>query len=212
MAVLTLTGKRINWAKPPKATTKVLWSQRTTSGKRVTGSLRTIAMLDHLNHLAKKRFGRGIIVYQGPYNTTVKISAGTHDYDACLDIWIPGVPGYVQQRFVRANGGGGFYRLLAQGFLPHIHFFVLPHRHGSDVSRDYMLAGFKVGYLVDGGWSTKGRVISSSQIKDYYTGKDALADHAHDTSWFPPSIKATIFNLHEYIDRHARKQAAAKAA
>lgn len=206
MAVLTLTGKPINWAKPPKPTTKVMWSQRTTGGKRVIGSLRTIAFLDRLNRLAKKRFGRGLIVYQGPYNTTIEQSAGTHDFDAALDIWIPGVPGFVQQRFVRANGGGGYYRYEAQGFMKHIHLFVLPHRHGADVSLDYERGGFKVGYLIDGGWSTKGKVVSSSQIEDYYAHRDALKDHSHDRSWFPPSIEATVFNLHDYIERHRKIQ------
>jgi hypothetical protein len=208
MAVLTLTGRNINWDKPPKATAKVMWSQRTTGGERIIGSLRTICALDRLNNLAKKRFGRGIIVYQGPYTTNRPLSKGTHDLDAALDIWIPGVPGFVQQRFVRANGGGGYYRYPAQGFMEHIHLFVLPHRHGTDPSRDYQRGGFKVGYLIDGGWSTSGRVVSSSQVADLFAHKDALKDHSHDPSWFPDDIEATVFDLHKYIARRQTRSAA----
>lgn len=199
MSVLTLAGKPINWAKPPSPTTKCLWSQRTTGGKRVTGSFRTIAALDHINALAKKKFGQGIVVYQPPYNTGVRLSKGTHDQDAVLDVWIPGVSGGTQQSFFRANGWGAYHRTPAQGFDEHEHMFLLPEKIGSNVSRRWQLQKFKVGYLVDGGWSTRGKVVASSQIADYYAHKDALKDHRHDPSWFPPDIDATIFDLDAYV-------------
>lgn len=207
MTVLTLAGKPINWDKPPKPTTRVMWSQKTTGGKMVTGSLRSIAHLDRLNYLSLKKFGVGIVVYQSAYNTTVAASAGTHDYDACFDIWIPGVDGYIAQRFVRANGGGGYFRTPAQGFTPHIHYFCLPPREGTDVSDDYRSGGFKVGKYVDGGWSLYGRRLFSSQIEDYYEHRNALSGHAHDPTWFPPNIAATIFDLGAYIERQRKAQA-----
>lgn len=210
MAVLLLTGAPVNWFKPPKATTKVMWSQRTTDGKRVYGSFRCIAWLDRINYLAKKRFGRGILVYQGPYNRTIRKSAGTHDYSEVFDLWIPGVSGGTQQSFFRANGGGFFHRTPAQGFMEHEHGFVLPPVVHRDVNKRWWQAGFKVGYLIDGGWSTSGRKVSSSQIADYYAKppRDALKDHDLDRTWRPADLDHSVFNLHDYIER---KQAALRA-
>lgn len=207
MAVLTLRGKPINWAKPPKPTTKVMWSKRTVYGRAVIGSLRTIAHLDHLDTLSVKKFGTGISVYQSPYNTSVAASAGTHDYDACLDVWIPGVDGFTQQAFFRANGAGAYYRRPEQGFSTHIHYLCLPPREGQNVSDDYRSAGFKVGQYVDGGWSLYGRAVASSQIEDYYSGRTALSGHAVDPSWFPPNRAATVFDLKAYIDRQYKATA-----
>jgi len=207
MSVLTLAGKPIDWANPPKATDKVLWSRKTTSGKAVIGSLRTIAHLDRLDSLAFKKYGVHIDVMQGPFNTSVSASAGTHDFDACLDVRIPGVDWMEQQRFFRANGAGAYARTAAQGFTPHIHYFTLPEREGADVSDDYRSGGFRVGKYVDGGWSTLGARAASSQIEDYYLHKTALAGHAHDPSWFPASIAASIFDLEAYIARQRKATA-----
>lgn len=201
MSVLTLAGKQINWDKPPAAKTRVMWSRKTSSGKRVTGSLRTIAHLDHLDTLAVKKYGKHIVVFQPPYNTGVKASAGTHDYDACLDGYIPGVSWREQERFFRANGAGAWWRNKSQGFSNHIHWLVLPPREGKDVSDDFRTAGFKVGKYVDGGWSTKGRRFVSSQIADYYDHRTGLTGHRIDPSWFPKDIAATIFDLPAYIKR-----------
>lgn len=202
MSVLALSGKPINWAKPPAANARVMWSRKTSGGKRVTGSLRTIAHLDHLDTLAVKKYGKHIVVLQPAYNTGVKASEGTHDYDACLDGYIPAVPWREQERFFRANGAGAWWRNKSQGFSNHIHWFVLPPREGSDVNDDFKVAGFKVGKYVDGGWSTKGRRIASSQIEDYYDHKTGLKGHQPDYgSWFPKDIRATIFNLPAYIKR-----------
>lgn len=202
MSVLTLAGKPINWAKPPSPTTKVMWSGRTSSGRVVLGSLRSIAHLDHLNTLAIKKFGKPITVFQSAFNTSVVQSKGTHDYDACYDVWIFGVPGTEQEKFFRANGAGGFLR-VPPSFTYHIHYFTLPPREGTDVSDDYRSGGFKVGLYVDGGWSTRGARVASSQIADYYAKpmRNALASHAPDRGWHPPNIAATIFNLDAYIAR-----------
>lgn len=199
MSVLTLAGKAIDWTRPPAPTTKAMWSKRTTSGRPVIGSLRTIAHLDHLDTLARKKYGVGIEVMQGPYNEGVAASEGTHDFDACLDVRIPGVDWYEQQRFFRANGAGAYYRSPAQGFVSHIHYFTLPPREGQSISDDYAVAGFKVGMYVDGGYSLFGRQVASSQIADYYGRRTALAGHAIDPTWFPPNIEATIFDLLAYV-------------
>lgn len=205
MSVLTLAGAPINWDKPPKATDLVAWSRLGTNGKKIIGSLRTIAHLDRLDALALARFGVHISVIQGPYSTSVPTSAGTHDFDACLDVWIPGVDGLAQQKFFRENGAGAYLRTPAQGFSLHIHYFTLPPREGTDVNDDFRSAGFRVGKYVDGGWSTVGRSIASSQIWDYYNRKTALSGHAHDPTWFPADIGATVFDLPAYILRRQRE-------
>lgn len=205
MTVLHLDGTAIDWSRPPKPTARVRWSQRTQGGKVVTGSLRTIAHLDHLNILSKARFGVGIVIVQGPYNTGVSASAGTHDYDACWDGYIPGVPWLDQQKFFRTHGSGAYWR-KPPSFGNHIHGFTLPPREGASVSDDYQVAGFKVGKYVDGGWSLYGRKVGSSQIQDYYEHKTALAGHAHDPTWFPTNIAATIFDLNVYIEARRPKE------
>lgn len=207
MSVLTLAGKPINWANPPKATDKVMWSSRTVGGKPVTGSLRTIAHLDHLSTLAIKKYRVGISVIQPPYNTGVPQSVGTHDFDACSDVQIVGVPWPEQQRFLRANGFACWVR-EPPAFSWHIHGFTLPPAEGVDPVDDFRVAGFKVGKFVDGGLSSLGQIVGSSQISDYYAHRDGLSSHAHDTSWFPLDIKATVFDLGAYIGRQRRTEKA----
>lgn len=205
MSVLTLAGKPINWSSPPAYTAKVMWSRTTTNGKAVTGSLRSIAHLDHLNTLSIKKFGKPIDVFQSAFNTGVALSKGTHDYDACYDVRILGVPWLTQQAFFRANGAGAYAR-VAGWPTAHIHYFTLPPVFASGtVAERYGKAGLKVGYLVDGGWTTQGRVIASSQIVDYYQHRDATSDHAIDSSWFPSDIDASVFDFNAYAKRQRPK-------
>lgn len=209
MSVLTLTGKAINWSKSPKATDRVKWSGKTSGGKAVTGSLRSIAWIDQTNARAVAKFGRGLVVIQSAYNSGVAASAGTHDYDACFDVYIPGVPWRTQETFFRQQGSGAYWRKPPK-FGNHIHLFVLPPREGKVVSDDYKVAGFKVGKYVDGGYSLYGSKRNSSQIDDYYARpmKNALAGHAADDGYHPPNITATIFNLPAYITAQRAIQAA----
>lgn len=201
MSVLTLAGKPIDWRNPPKPTTRVLWSNKTSSGRQVTGSLRHVAHLDHLNILAKKKYGAGIVIIQPAYNKGVRASAGTHDYDACVDVYIPGVSWAEQQRFFRANGLAAWWRRPPAFSINHIHGFTLPPQEGRVRSDDFMMFGFKVGRFIDGGWSIYGRQNASSQLQAYYDHRDALKSNLRDYSWFPADIKATIFDLDAYVKR-----------
>jgi hypothetical protein len=200
-----LPGRKIDWANPPKPTRRCVWSKRATNGKRVTGSFRTICHLNRLNNLAIDKYGVGIEVIQPPYNTGVRASAGTHDYDATYDVYIPGVSWWEQQRFFRANGCGGWYRHPPL-FGNHCHMFTLPYREGKSISDDWMVFGFKVGKYMDGGWSLYRRSVASSQIADYYAHAFGLSG-AHtpgsDRSWFPANIEATIFDLGAYVAKRA---------
>lgn len=197
-----LDGRPINWHKPPAAHAKVRWSKNGLYGQEVVGSFRTIAALNRLNNLAvgKRGWKSGVQVIQSAYNTTVKASAGTHDFDACMDLTISGVPWMTQQAFFRGNGFACWYRYPPTFSMHHIHgLFLPPQAPGADRTGDFKHHGFEVGEFVDGGVSHYGRTIASAQIADYYAHKDGLASHAHDGSWFPANIKATIFDLDAYV-------------
>lgn len=209
MAIHHLDGRPINYKRPPKPTDMVLWSGKTTGGGKIVGSYRTIAWLDHIAWLVKRRFGVELQVIQACFHTGVDASAGTHDYDCCFDVWIPGVDPWRQQRFFRANGAGGWYR-HAPLFSNHIHLFVLPPREGRSISDDFRVFGFKVGIYVDGGYSTRGRLVTSSQIADYYAHAFGLSNQHvpnSDKSWFPKDIEATIFKLDVLTANRARRAA-----
>jgi hypothetical protein len=199
VAVLELGGAPINWLKPPAPTTRVKWSRPGKYGQQVTGSFRHICHLEYLDQQAIKEFGEHIVIVQTAYHKGYGPSAGTHDYDACVDIEIPEVPWVEQQRFVRRHGSGGWYRTPEQGFVRHVHCFTLPPAEGVDRSDDYAIAGFKVGRFIDGGWSLHGRKDAAAQIEAYYGHRDGLKSNKRDTSWFPPDIEATIFDLPAFI-------------
>lgn len=203
--VRLLNGGAINWKRPPRPTAMCSWSKKTTSGRPIRGSFRTLCHMNRLNNLALRRFGREISVIQPDWNTTVAASAGTHDFDATWDLWIPGVDPWVQQRFFRANGLGGWMRRPPL-FGWHYHGFTLPPREGQSISDDFKVHGFKVGVYVDGGYSSRGRLVTSSQIADYYNHAFGLSN-AHtpgsDRTWYPKSIPATIFRLDRYVARRA---------
>lgn len=198
MSVLTLAGNPINWDKPPAPTTRVMWSRKDKSGRRVTGSFRHICHLDYTDQQARKEFGKGISIFQPAYNKGYKPSAGTHDYDACVDVHIPGVGWLKQQGFFRRHGWGCWWR-KPPTFINHIHGFTLPLQEGVDRSDDYAIAGFTVGKFIDGGWSLYGRKIASAQLTSYYQHRSGLKGNAKDNTWFPPNIKATIFDLPEFV-------------
>lgn len=200
------TGREINWSKPPKPNTIVRFLHR---GRTYKCSFRAACHMARLNALAVAKYGTEIVVIQGPYNTTVAASAGTHDYDATWDIHIPGVDWYEQQRFLRANGFGCWVR-RPPAFGWHIHGFTLPPREGVSISDDFRVFGFKVGKYVDGGWSLYGRSVASSQVGDYYDERSGLSGHARDTTWFPENKAATIFDLDAFVARRVKNAERAK--
>lgn len=201
MPVLTLAGVPVNWNNPPAPTTRVLWSKKDKSGRKVTGSFRHVSHLESLDQQARKAFGKGLSIFQPAYNKGYKPSAGTHDYDACIDVEIPGVGWLTQQKFFRQRGLGCWWR-KPPTFINHIHGFTLPPQEGIDRSDDYAMLGFTVGKYIDGGWSLYGRRIASAQINAYYQHLFGLKGDSvsrPDRTWFPPDIKATIFDLPAFI-------------
>jgi hypothetical protein len=175
-----------------------MWSKKTTSGRSIKGSFRTLCHLNRLNNLSLKKFGVEIWVIQPDWNTTVAASAGTHDYDSVWDLWIPGVAPSVQERFFRANGLGGWMRHPPL-FGWHYHGFTLPIPEGVIRRDDFAVAGTRVGVYVPG------------QLEDYYREAFGLASQhtpGSDDSWFPPDKEATVFNLKKYVNNRARLMAA----
>lgn len=205
------TGRRINWFKPPAPSTIVRWVHR---GRTIKCSFRTACAMARLNNLARAKYGVDIVVIQPCYNTGVAASAGTHDFDATFDLYIPGVDWREQERFFRRNGFACWFR-HPPAFGNHIHGFVLPVPEGSSRSDDYKVRGFKVGKYVDGGYSTSGRLVTSSQIADYYNEAFGLSGQhtpGSDNSWYPADKAATVFNLTAFVKRRQRDAKRAKVA
>jgi hypothetical protein len=210
--VVHLDGDRINWHNPPHPNHMVKWTKKTTGGHEIKGSFRTICAMDRINRLVYRRFGVGLSIIQSCYNTTVAASAGTHDFDACFDVWIEGVDPWKAQRFLRRLGFGCWVRKPPL-FSWHIHGFVLPVRHGDVISDDFKQHGFKVGIYVDGGYSTRGSLVTSSQLADYYNHAFGLSgQHTRnsDRSWYPKNIAGTVFDLPSYVKN--RRQEGSRAA
>lgn len=146
---------------------KVLYRSRGMYGQACYMGRRTAAHLDATREKLA-RLGRDVTVIQSAYNTTVAASAGTHDKDACLDVYIPGMDWWAQQKFLRENGWAAFYRYPPL-FSSHIHMISLGY------------GSAPVGIYVPG------------QVSDYYNHRNGLAGHASDPSWHPDSIAATIY-------------------
>lgn len=168
--ILELDGTPVkNFSNPDR---KVKWFKKDIYGDWVYGSLRTIAHLDQTSKRAAKRFGNEIEVFQGAYNDDVAASAGTHDKDAVLDVFIPNISWKAMQRFLRAQGWAAWWR-YPPSFGNHIHM----------ISLGYTMP---VGEFVPG------------QVDDYYAHRDGLAGHAHDGTWHPDNIKATVFDFEQW--------------
>lgn len=149
----------------------ITYSQPTIWGRSFHCSRRTGAFLDFLKDMLPERCDLRII--QGCYNTSVSASAGTHDYDAVLDVYITGLSWSAMQTIIRQWGGAGWWRYPAQGFTNHIHFVVLGYRT-------------RVGIYVPG------------QVQDYYNHRNGLAGHSYDGSYHPsPQF---VFDYTRYIN------------
>jgi hypothetical protein len=204
--MLTLSGKPVDWSKPPKQTDLALWSRTTSGGKQVKGSARTIAHLCAIDAAAQKKFGTGIVIIQAPFNTTVPASAGTHDHDACTDLHIPGVNWRTQEKWLRANGYACWYRFPPK-FGHHIHGFTLPPQSGVVRTDDFRDLGVTVGKYVDGGSALFGSLVTSSQLNDYYHhafGLKGMHGLNTDDTWHPADIGKTIFDYAAFARSKAK--------
>lgn len=188
-------------------------------GRTFKASRRTIWHLRWTIWLLALRFPKARLnIIQTCYNTDprFRLSAGTHDFDCVFDVWITGgVLGsdpWRAQRFLRACGWAAFFRhtgTWAARSAWHIHMVSLPpglpaHPTALDVGKAYAALGIKVGEFIDGGYTTQGRIVGSSQVVDYYRHDDALADHAADPSWHPKYINKSVFRRSWWFNRVSR--------
>lgn len=157
----------------PKPTDVVVWGQ-TMSGKPARMGARTAAHLDvTIARLERQHPGCTLHLIQSAYNTGVGASAGTHDKDGVLDVWIEGMGWWEQQAFLRACGWAAWYR-FPPAFGRHIHMISLG-------------CPGPVGEFVPG------------QVRDYYAHRTGLAGHASDPSWHPADINQTIFDYPAWL-------------
>lgn len=184
MEVLTYPGRNpINWANPPKATTRVSSDYICSDGVRFTGSMRTVCHAAWLMEEAKKD-GLTWQVIQPPYNSGVSASAGTHDLDAASDSRLLGIGWPEGQVWLRKRGLDCWWRHTGSWSSPsawHFHGFPEP-------------AGFK--------FATSVGIFLPAQLVDYHNHAFGLAGMhvpGSDHSWYPPNIHATAFNLAAFI-------------
>lgn len=161
----------------------------TFNGRYVKAGERTMAHLFDTDEWMRKRHGCWIYVIQSAYNTGVAASAGTHDYDAVLDVlvintksgrrsWIKG------QRRLRARGWYDWWRHTGSWYAPSTW-----HHHM--ISGGIIGVGCRVGYLVPG------------QCNDYLAKPplNGLAGHSRDYSWHPENIASTHFDFDAWMKR-----------
>lgn len=151
----------------------VTWG-RTTAGKVARMGARTAAHVDYtIYQLSKKHPGAVLHVIQSAYNTGVAASAGTHDKDGCIDVYIEGLDWLDAQAFLRSCGWAAWYRYPPL-FGYHIHMISLG-------------CPGPLGIFVPG------------QISDYYHHRNGLAGHAADDTWHPANIDNTIFDYAAWL-------------
>ena len=192
----------------------------TLRGVTFRASHRTIWHLRWTIWLLALRYPRARLnIIQTCYHTGIAASAGTHDFDCVFDVWITGgVLGrdpWRAQRFLRRCGWFAWFRHTGP-WAPranwHIHMGSLPlglpaHPTALDVGKAYAALGIKVGEYIDGGYTTLGRVVGSSQVVDYFNHAEGLAgqhDQNDDPSWHPKYINRTVFRRSWWFNRVSR--------
>lgn len=177
-------------------------------GHTFKASRRTVAWLDYaVAQLAKDHPSAQLVIIQTCYNTGVAASAGTHDYDACFDLRITGMPGstvdaqwLAGQQWLRAHGFWCWWRhtgTWAAASEWHFHGFVAP--------ADGRAFATKVGEYVDGGVTRYGHAIASSQIADFRNHAFGLANEhtaGSDRTWYPANLGSTIFDYDAWHKTH----------
>lgn len=154
---------------------QILYSDKGMFGQDCVVGRRTAAHLDWTKErLAEEHPRCRLVIIQSAYNTGVAASAGTHDFDACLDVSIEGMGWWAAQKFLRQCGWAAWYRHPPQ-FGDHIHMVSLG-------------CPCKVGEFVPG------------QVADYHANpaRNGLAGHDVDNTWHPRDVKASVFDFERW--------------
>lgn len=181
-------------------------------GHTFVASRRTVAWLDHLIWQFNRTFPKArLVILQPCYHSGVAASAGTHDFDACFDLWFAGkMPGITYRRkglrfsrFMRNRGAsGGWFRRTGEWANPyawHFHCFPLPVGLKKFTT--------KVGIYIDGGES-QGKSGYSSQLVDYVeeNAMGLASEHGYnsdpDRRQKPKNLHSVVFNYHAWVAVH----------
>lgn len=182
----------------------------TIAGVSFEASMRTIWHLRWTIWFLGVRFPLARLrILQTCYHRGVDLSAGTHDYDCVLDVWIDGgVLGrdpWKAQKVLRRLGWAAWFRHTgpwADRSEWHIHMISLPvglpaQPSALDVGKAYAALGIVVGEYIDGGYTTAGRIVATSQVVDYCTfhAEGLAGEHEQndDPSWHPADFRRTVF-------------------
>lgn len=174
---------------------------KTIAKRRFKASAWTAAHLQHtLDVLAEKHPGASLHIMQTSFHTGFEPSKGTHDFDGVFDVRIDGLTWAQAQRFLRSQGWAAWHR-VPPAFDHHIHMATIPpglsgRPTPKEVGAAYKKLGIQVGKFIDGGITTHGKVVGSSQIVDYFAHAFGLSgQHTPDSdkSWFPKDIAKTIY-------------------
>jgi hypothetical protein len=193
---------------------------RNIAGTTITASRRTIW---HLRWTIFKLFlyfpKARLRIIQGTCSHGI-YSAGTHDFDCVLDVEIIGMPGatdearwFRAQRFLRNHGWAAWFRhtgTWAARSAWHIHMISIPpglpaNPTPEQIGRAFAKIGLKVGEYIDGGWTTKGAIVATAQLDDFFRHTFGLkGEHASgaDGSWFPANILAQVFRQEWWPNRY----------
>lgn len=209
LQILTYPARKaISWKRPPGRDTRVSSNLVAGNGVRVTASFRVMCALQAVMTQAPKALGYELHIITPPYTPTeiAPLSAGTHDLDDLFDLVpVGGIQsleqGYKLQNWLRRHGWFVWFR--------HTGTWAAKsrwHIHGGPLPVDGKNFTVPVGEYVDGGLSTQGRLVTSSQIMDYWNHSLGLkGQHASGLdkapSKFPKDIMATVFDLPAYIEK-----------
>lgn len=123
--------------------------------------------------------GTWLRLIQPCYNQSVAASAGTHDYDGCVDVEVEGMSWTAGQAQLRELGWAAWYRPNTPGlWSAHIHMVSLG-------------CPGPVGEFVPG------------QVDDYYRhalGLKGQHDSGDDASWHPADIDSTVFDYPAWME------------
>ncbi len=157
---------------------KVQYADQGMFGQTCFVGRRTAAHLDFTKErLEEEHTGSRLVIIQSAYNTGVPASAGTHDFDGCLDVFIENMDWKPAQRFLRRCGWAAWHREPPL-FGHHIHMVSLG-------------CTCKVGEFVPG------------QVADYRAKppRNGLAGHTADDTWHPENIQATVFDFDHWLQQ-----------
>lgn len=214
LQILTHPGLQpIDWRPHPARDARVSSNVIAGNGVRFTGSFYVLTNFQFLQTKAPKQLGYQLYIMQPPYSDG-SLSAGTHNLDYALDIrpdrgFNSIEEGFKLQNWLRRKGWWCWFRYTGTWAAKSNW-----HIHGGPLPPDGHNFPTKVGEYVDGGLSQWGRIITSSQLMDYWNhsfglkGQHASGLDNHKLSKYPRDIKSTIWDYKGYVKEKQEELAA----